>query len=79
MRAMPPPTVPIAIVGFGSIARSHLSALRTLPVVRPGSVVPLVTTIVTERPSEVRNEAAALGVERVVEAVEEALADGEIG
>src|SRR5437588_8526291 len=79
MRAMPPPTVPIAIVGFGSIARSHLSALRTLPVVRPGSVVPLVTTIVTERPSEVRDEAAALGVERMVETVEEALADGELG
>jgi len=79
MRAMPPPTVPIAIVGFGSIARSHLSALRSLPVVRPSSVVPLVTTIVTERPSEVRDEAAALGVERVVETVEEALTDGELG
>ena len=79
MRAMPPPTVPIAIVGFGSIARSHLTALRSLPVVRPDSVSPLVTTIVTERPSEVREEAAALGVERVVETVEEALADGDLG
>ena len=75
---MPPPTVPIAIVGFGSIARSHLTALRSLPVVRPGSVLPAVTTIVTERPSEVLEEAAALGVRRVVESVEEALADGEL-
>ena len=32
MRGMPPPTVRIAIVGFGSIARSHLSALRSIPV-----------------------------------------------
>jgi len=79
MRSMPPPTVPIAIVGFGSIARSHLSALRSLPVVRPGSVLPVVTTIVTERPSEVREEAAGLGVERVVETIEEAIADGELG
>src|SRR5207245_11341100 len=33
-----------------SIARSHLSALRDLPVVRPGSVLPVVSTIVTEQP-----------------------------
>jgi predicted dehydrogenase len=74
MRAMAPPTVPVAIVGFGSIARSHLSALRALPVVRPESVIPVVSSIVTERPEAVRAEAAALGA-RVLETVEEALAD----
>src|SRR5690242_20687667 len=58
MQPMPPPTVPIAIVGFGSIARSHVTALRSLPVVRPGSVIPRIATIVTERPDEVRVEAA---------------------
>jgi predicted dehydrogenase len=78
MRAMPPPTVPIAIVGFGSIARSHLAALRSLPVVRPGSVSPVVSTIVTERPDAVRAEAAALGVQRVVETIEEALAEDDL-
>ncbi|TMB84055.1 MAG: Gfo/Idh/MocA family oxidoreductase, partial [Chloroflexi bacterium] len=75
---MPPPSVPIAIVGFGSIARSHLSALRDLPVVRPGSVLPVVSTIVTERPAAVRDEAEALGVRRVVETLEEALTDHEL-
>src|SRR5437870_2351026 len=75
---MPPPSVHIAIVGFGSIARSHLSALRDLPVVRPGSVLPVVSTIVTERPAAVRDEAEALGVRRVVETLEEALRDDEL-
>jgi len=75
---MPPPSVDIAIVGFGSIARSHLSALRDLPVVRPGSVLPVVSTIVTERPAAVRDEAEALGVGHVVETLEEALADDEL-
>ena len=75
---MPPPSVHIAIVGFGSIARSHLSALRDLPVVRPGSVLPVVSTIVTERPAAVRDEAEALGVRRVVVTLEEALTDHEL-
>jgi predicted dehydrogenase len=78
MRLMPQMTIPIAIVGFGSIARSHVTALRGLPVIRPGSVVPRITVIVTERPEEVRAEAASLGVERVVERLEEALADEEV-
>ena len=78
MHPMPPPTVPIAIVGFGSIARSHLTALRSLPVVRPGSVDPRVAAIVTERPDEVRAEAASLGVERVVADLEEALGEQDV-
>jgi predicted dehydrogenase len=78
MHQMPPPTIPIAIVGFGSIARSHVTALRSLPVVRPGSATPRIAAIVTERPDEVRAEAASLGVQHVVESLEEALADGEI-
>jgi predicted dehydrogenase len=78
MRAMPPPAVQIAIVGFGSIARSHLSALRDLPVVLPDSVVPVVTAIVSERPEAVRDEAAGLGVRHVFESVEEALQDPEL-
>ena len=78
MHPMPPPTVPIAIVGFGSIARSHVTALRSLPVVRPDSVIPRIVVIVTERPDEVRAEAGSLGIERVVERLEEALAVEEI-
>jgi predicted dehydrogenase len=78
MHPMPPPTVAIAIVGFGLIARSHVTALRSLPVVRPGSVIPRIAAIVTERPDEVRAEAASLGVERVVQDLGEALADREL-
>jgi predicted dehydrogenase len=68
------PEVRIAIVGYGSIARSHASALRALPVVRALGLRPVIAAIVTERPDAVRGEALALGVERVVPTVEEALA-----
>ena len=78
MRFMPPPTVPIAIVGFGSIARSHVTALRSLPIVRPGSVVPRIAAIVTDRPDEAGAEAASLDVDRVVQSLEEALTDDDI-
>lgn len=73
-----PPIVRVAIVGFGSIARTHLSALRALPAVRQLSVEPVVTTVVSERASTVGDELAAIGVERVVETIDEALADPSI-
>ena len=73
---MTAPVVQIGLVGFGSIARSHLSALRGLPATRPLRVRPVVSVIVSERADAVREEAQALGVERVMTSVEEALADG---
>ena len=70
-----PPIVRVAVVGFGSIARTHLSALRALPAVRRLSVEPVVTTVVSERAAAVRDELTALGVQRVVGTLDEALAD----
>jgi predicted dehydrogenase len=75
---MSQPAVKVGIVGFGSIARSHLSALRALPATRPLAVRPVVSVIVTDRPDQVRPEAAALGIERVVETLTEALQDPEL-
>lgn len=72
------PEVRIAIVGYGSIARSHVSALQALPAVRALRVRPVIAAIVTERPDAVRDEAAALGVGRVVTSLDEALAGGDL-
>jgi predicted dehydrogenase len=70
-----PPVIHVAIVGFGSIARTHLSALRALPVVRRLAVDPVVTTVVSERADAIRDEVAAMGVGHVVATLDEALAD----
>jgi predicted dehydrogenase len=72
------PAVKVGIVGFGSIARSHLSALRALPATRSLAVRPVVSVIVSDRVSEVRSEAQALGIERVVSTVTEALEDPDV-
>jgi predicted dehydrogenase len=63
----------LAVVGLGSIARTHISALRTLPVVRKPEVLPVLHTLVTRRPAEVMEEALAMGFERVVGSLDEAL------
>jgi len=73
-----PPVIRVALVGFGSIARTHLSALRALPVTRRLSVEPVVSVVVSERAAAIRDEVAALGVERVVATLDEALADPEL-
>ena len=72
------PSVSIGLVGFGSIARTHLSALRALPATRTLAVRPVVSLIVSERHASLVEEAAALGVDRVVGSVDEALADGQV-
>jgi predicted dehydrogenase len=72
------PEVRIAIVGYGSIARSHLSAVQALPAVRALGLRPVLAAIVTERVDAVREEAAALGVGRVVTSLDDALAGGDI-
>lgn len=72
------PSVGIAIVGYGSIARSHLAAIRALPAVRDLGLRPFVSAIVTRRPEAVRREAEALGVGRVVSTLDEALGDSTV-
>ena len=75
---MEAPAVPIAIVGFGSIARSHLSALRALPATRSLEVRPVVALVVSERAHAIRDEVAALGIPLVVPSVGEALQVSEL-
>lgn len=72
------PSVGVAIVGFGSIARSHLSAIRALPAVRDLRLRPVISVIVSERAEDVRREVALLGVERTVSTIDEALTDTEV-
>jgi predicted dehydrogenase len=67
--------IQVAIVGFGSIARSHLSALRALPATRALAVTPIVAVVVSERAETIREEMAAMGVQRVVATLQEALED----
>jgi predicted dehydrogenase len=72
------PTVAVGIVGFGSIAKSHLSALKALPVVRDLSFRPVVSVVVSERAELLHRDVASLGVTRMVSSLEEALADPEL-
>jgi len=65
----------IAVVGLGSIARTHISALRALPAVRNSPIRPVLRTLLTRRPDEVAAEAAAMGFDRVTASLTEVLAD----
>jgi predicted dehydrogenase len=67
--------LPIAIIGFGSIARTHISALAAMPAVVDVPFRPVVHTLVTQRADQVRREAAALGIQRVTSSLDEAIAD----
>jgi predicted dehydrogenase len=64
----------ICLVGMGSIARTHLAALGALPALRNLPFRPAVDAVVTRRASELRSSLAALGVARVYESLEQALA-----
>lgn len=67
------PELRICLVGFGSIARTHASALAALPTVRSLPFRPIVAAIATDRPDQVAPDAAALGAR--VCSLEDALAD----
>ena len=70
---MTPPELRICLVGFGSIARTHASALAALPSVRALPFRPVLAAIVSDRPDDVAADAAVLGA-RVL-TLDEALAD----
>lgn len=67
------PEIRLCVVGFGSIARTHLAALRALPAVRQLPLRPVADTVVTRRAAESERELRTLGVQHVVTTVEEAL------
>lgn len=66
--------IKMAVVGLGSIARTHISAMRALPAVRKPRVAPVLHTLVTRRPAEVMDEAKAMGFAVVTDDLEGALA-----
>lgn len=71
---MTAPVVRLCLVGFGSIARTHASAIAALPAVLRPAVRPVLAALVSDRPSEVADDARALGIERVC-TLDDALAD----
>lgn len=71
-------TVRFAIVGFGNIAKTHINALRALPVIKRLPYVPVLDTLVTRRPQETRVQAEAIGFGLVTDALSAALAEREI-
>lgn len=68
----------IAVVGLGAIARTHVAALRALPAMQAAAVLPVLHTLVTRRPEQVRAEARAMGFARVTDSLEEVLSDSTV-
>jgi predicted dehydrogenase len=64
----------ICVIGFGSIARTHLAALSALPVLRPLPFRPVVDTVVTRRARELAPGLALAGVGHIAPAFGDGLA-----
>jgi predicted dehydrogenase len=64
-----------AIFGFGTIAKTHMTALRALPVIKKTPAVPVLDTLVTRNPEAHRQQAEAIGFRIVTASAEEAAAD----
>lgn len=62
-----------SIVGFGTIAKTHMIALRTLPIVKPLPVELYLHALVTRRPEEVGAQARRIGFAHITNSLEEAL------
>lgn len=67
-----------AFVGLGNIAKTHIVALRAMPVVKKLPFVPILDTLVTRNPELNREQAHAIGFRNVVSSVDEALQTGDI-
>lgn len=65
--------IPFVLHGFGTIARTHIVALRTLPVIKKTSFVPVLDTLVTREPDLHKEQAYAMGFEHITDSLEEAL------
>lgn len=68
-------TIRFAVVGFGNIAKTHMTALRALPVIKRLPAVPVLDTLVTRDPSKAAAQAAAIGFRRVTDAADAAAED----
>ncbi|WP_019638624.1 Gfo/Idh/MocA family protein [Paenibacillus fonticola] len=64
--------IPFAIHGFGTIAKTHIVALRTLPVIKKTPFVPVLDTLVTRNPDLHKEQAYAMGFDYVTNDICEA-------
>ncbi|MCR8842818.1 Gfo/Idh/MocA family oxidoreductase [Paenibacillus sp. SC116] len=65
------------IVGFGTIAKTHLVALRTLPIIKRLPVTPVLDSLVTRRPETLAEQAKQIGFQFVTDKLETALERGQ--
>ncbi|MCY9515914.1 Gfo/Idh/MocA family protein [Paenibacillus apiarius] len=66
-------TLGFSVVGFGTIAKTHMVALRTMPIIKSLPVTPVLTSLITRRPEQVGARAAQIGFTHVTTSLEEAL------
>ncbi|BBH19894.1 hypothetical protein Back11_12390 [Paenibacillus baekrokdamisoli] len=67
-----------AILGFGNIAKTHMTALRALPIIKKMPVVPVLDTLITRNPAVHQAQAEAIGFRRVISSSAEAALDDSI-
>jgi predicted dehydrogenase len=67
-----------AIVGFGNIAKTHMTALRAMPIVKKLPFVPVLDTLITRNPEANREQAAAIGFLHVDSSLEKVLDERQI-
>ncbi|WP_338113943.1 Gfo/Idh/MocA family protein [Paenibacillus aquistagni] len=66
-------TLGFTIVGFGTIAKTHMVALRTLPIIKPLPLTPVLDALVTRRPEELKHQAEQIGFSYITSDLNEAL------
>ncbi|EXX90260.1 oxidoreductase, partial [Paenibacillus darwinianus] len=71
-------TVRFAVIGFGNIAKTHMTALRAMPIIKRLPIVPVLDTLVTRSPDKHAAQAQAIGFRAVVATAKEAAAAGGI-
>lgn len=71
-------SVRFAIIGFGTIAKTHMTAIRALPIIKKTPAAPVLDTLVTRTPEAHQAQAEAIGFRRVISSAEEAAADDHV-
>ncbi|MFS0722334.1 Gfo/Idh/MocA family protein [Paenibacillus sp. 1P07SE] len=71
-------SIHFAFTGFGNIAKTHMTALRAMPIIKPLPLLPVLDTLVTRQPERYRAQAEAIGFRRVTDSAAEAAADEQV-
>lgn len=67
-----------AFVGFGNIAKTHMTALRAMPIIKKLPFVPVFDTLITRHPEANREQAASIGFAHVDSSLEKVLTERQI-